>query len=225
MMNYQGTTAQGINLAATADTKDLHSPSDGKPHASGHGIKKSVLDTLLKADMKFYRTVSRHLADNLAQMKMPSFLMEDLVQEAWLSAVQHRDRFDPLTEEELKRQLPGLLGKIVHDKAVDLLRHLCCCPCQSLDAEGIEPLDNAETQRAEKAETRAQLVALVERLQREDPQGHWLVCEHHLKKRTIRELAGERGWTENQVRCCLYRAMEKLRFWASESSPLDETAS
>jgi RNA polymerase sigma factor (sigma-70 family) len=165
------------------------------------------------------------LSDIVARLKVPEYLIEDLVQEAWVSAVQHGDQFDRFTEEELKRRLPGLLRKMVHDKAVDLLRHLDCSPCQSLHAVGVEPIDDAEPTRVKTAERRAQLATLLARLQQEEPGDHWLLCEHRLERRKIRELAEEKGWTEHKVRCRLYRAMEKLRAWSSKFSSLDESAS
>jgi RNA polymerase sigma factor (sigma-70 family) len=207
MTNPKG-TAHESHLVATADTERTHSPSDQKPDRSSQGIEKPSLYTLLGTDEEIHRMMSRELADILIRMKIPPFLIEDLVQEAWLSAVQHGELF---VGADAKRLLRGFLRKAVHDKAVDLRRHLDLCPCQFLDGQKMEFSDEAEAQRAEMAEQHEWLEALLEDAGLGHEENKELLRAHFFQGVTISELAQRSGMSVDAVGSRIRRLVDKMR--------------
>lgn len=173
--------------------------------------KNTALDVLLETNDESYRTVSECLARLLARMKIPASLREDLVQEGWVYAVQHRDQFDQFEAGELKRRLLGLLRKVVHDKAVDMLRHLDCCACESLDAEEAEPIDDAESKHAKTTERREWLDALLETIRPGHEDNVLLFRLHFFDEYSIQELAQKFGRTAKSVDNRIRRVTNNLR--------------
>lgn len=222
MKNPHRTTAYEMHLVAMTDKKGKHSPPDDKLDRSGRGIEKSALDKLLEMDKEFHPTTSKELADILVRMKIPPFLIEDLVQEAWLSAVQHSELFDQFEAREPKRRLLGFLTKVVHDKAVDILRRLDCYPCESLDAEEAEPIDDAEAKHAKAAEQREWLETLLAKIRPGHEDNVLLFRLHFFEEYSIQQLAQKFGITTDAVDGRVRRLMNKLRE-AAEGS-LEELA-
>ncbi|HTU91325.1 MAG TPA: sigma-70 family RNA polymerase sigma factor [Gemmataceae bacterium] len=208
MMNLKGTLAHGIHPVAPGDKESTHSPADEKPYRIGQGIEKSAFDKLLASNEEFFRTMSMELADMLVRMRIPSFLIEDLIQEAWLSAVQHRDLF---VGEYAKRLLRGFLRKAVHDKAVDVRRHLDSCPFQSFDGQEMALTDEVEAQRAELAEQHELLEALLDDAGGDHEENKELVRAHFVQGVTVAELAQRSGWSVDAVESRIRRLVEKMR--------------
>lgn len=213
MTNPKGTAAHDIPHAAAADKERTHSPSDNKPDRSGQGIEKPSLYTLLEADEEFYRTMSKELTKILVRMKVPPFMIEDLIQEAWLSAVRRRDLF---VGSDARRRLHGFLRKAVHDQAVDLHRHLDPFPCQSFDGQETALSDEAEARRAEWAEQHEWLEALLENVGRDHERNKELLRAHFFQGVTVAELAQRLEMTVDAVDCRIRRLVEKLREKARE---------
>jgi RNA polymerase sigma factor (sigma-70 family) len=207
MKNPKGTAAHEMHLVATTDKKRKHSPPEDKSYQSVRGIAKSAFDKLLETDKGFYRTMNKELADILVRVKIPPFLLEDLVQEAWLSAVQHGDLF---VGSDAKRRLRGFLRKAVHDKAVDLLRHLDLSPSQSLGGQEMALRDEAEAQRAEMAEQHEWLEALLEEAGLNHEENKELVRAHFFQGVPLSELAQRLGMTEDAVDCRIRRLVERM---------------
>jgi len=183
----------------------------------------SVLHHLLETDDTFYRTVSKYLTRLAAGIGVPQSEVEDVLGETWLEAVKMRHHFT--SDGDNRRRLVNWLAKVVRGKAVDALRRLNKHRCESLGTGEEEPIADKEQKQAETAEKIEKLNALLARLQSVDPENCWLACQRHLKRKTIRELAGKTGRSANEVRCRIYRGMERMRSWASASDSLFVTAS
>ena len=214
MTDPKGTAAHESHLMATAHKEKTPAPSDKQPDRSGQVMEKPSLYTLLEADEEFYRTMSSELADIPARMRVPPFLIEDLVQEAWLSALQQDD---PFVGEDGKRRLHGLLRKVVHDKAVDLRRHLDLIPCQSFDGQEMALIDEAEAQRAEMTEQREWLEALLEEAGGDHQENKEWVRAHFFQRVTVAELAQRSGMSVDAVESRIRRLVDKMREKARRS--------
>lgn len=208
MNNLKKTTAQESHPAATAEKMAPHYPLDGNHHPVGDSIKKTAFENLLNTEEELYQEVSLYLTEMLVRMKVPRSWIEDLVQEAWKSAAEHREIF---AEKDVKPRLYGLLRRVAHDKAVDLFRHLDHCPCESLDAEGIEPIDGAEAKRAETSEQREMLDALLEEVRPDHEENMLLLRLHYFQGFSIQELAQRFGRTPKAVDNRIRRALIELR--------------
>jgi|SRR5579884_208621 len=215
MTNPKG-TAHESHLVATADKEKTPAPSDKKPDRSGQGINKSALDKLLETDEEFYRTMSRELDQVLLRRKVPPLLIEDLVQEAWLSAVQHGDLF---VGGNARRRLRGFLRKAARDKAVDLRRHLGLLFCQSFDGQEMALIDEAQAQRAELAEQHEWLEVLLENVGGDHQENKELVHAHFFQGVTVAELAQRLDMSVDAVDCRIRRLVEKMREKARKKFP------
>ena len=106
---------------------------------------------------------------------------------------------------------------VVHNLAVDALRHHDVLRVDSLERLRLYRIDKRVMERVNKAEWSERLTDLLARLQKEQPENCWLVCQRYLEGRKPRELAEETGLLAHVVSYRISRAMQKLRSWASES--------
>lgn len=141
-------------------------------------------------------------------MNVPTCDIEDVVQEAWLSVIVHAEQF---TGVDVQRRVRCWLRQVVHGKAVDLLRHRCSCPCESLDEEEVDLIDDMEAMHMETAERRECLEALLEKVRRGNEENLRLLNAHFYQEASIREVAGESGRTAKSVECRIRRLLDKLR--------------
>jgi RNA polymerase sigma factor (sigma-70 family) len=166
-----------------------------------------------------YRIVTASLARIAERVGVPRAECEDVAQEVWLQAAKDPERF---RGEHGLRRLCSWLAKVAHNRARDALRDLKRKSVPSLDALAAEPMDRKAVERIDAAEWSEWLAVILARLRREEPENCRLLSEHHLGKRSIQELADATSWKANEIRCRIYRGMEKLRSWASESRPCGE---
>jgi RNA polymerase sigma-70 factor, ECF subfamily len=144
---------------------------------------------------------------------VPRHECEDVAQEAWLEAAKQLERFKG---EHGLRRLCSWLAIVAHNRALDALRDLKRRLMSSLDALAAEPMDRKAAVRVDAAEWSAWLAAVLARLWREEPENCWLLCEHRLEGRSIQESVEETGWNANEIRCRIYRGMQRMRLWTSE---------
>jgi RNA polymerase sigma factor (sigma-70 family) len=169
-----------------------------------------------------YRAWSARMVRLAERLGVPQSLCEDVVQEVWIRALMQGKEFHG---EGALAELCAWLCGIAHHVAVDVLRGFGRHGAVSLEALSAEPLDQGEVNRVERAAGAEWLTACLERLRQEAPENCWLVCQHYLEGRTVHELAAETGRTANEVSCRIYRALYKLRLWASEFLSDGEAAS
>ncbi len=180
----------------------------------GRGANGCFSDALSRLSDDFYRNIIACLVRMARKMNLPREEGEDMAQEALLRAIEDLEPFGGAPAEG---QLCAWLRRVAHDKMVDALRRRDRRSVQSLDALAVEVVDRKAIEGTAREERARELTVLLARLRREEPENCRLLCEHHLEERSIRELADETGLTENVIRCRIYRAMEKMRWWASES--------
>ena len=208
MMSLKGTLAHEIHFVAMADQERTDSPAYDKNCWNGQGIENSALDKLLETDEDFYRMMNRELGGILVRMRIPPFLIEDLVQEAWLSAIQHRDLF---VGGHVKRRLRGFLRKVVRNKVVDVRRHSALYPCQSFDGDEMEWRDEAEARHSAMAEQHELLEALLDDAGGDHEENKCLVRAHFFQGVTVSELAERSGITVDAVDSRIRRVLDKMR--------------
>lgn len=163
----------------------------------------------------FSRTMTVRLARMAEQSGAPRDECEDLAQEAWLRAFTHAEQF---RGEHALGELCSWLAVVVHNLAVDAARRRDALLMDSLDALRVELVDERERDRANIAEWTARLTVSLARLQQEQPENCWLLCQRYLEGRAVEELAEETGWKAHEVSCRIYRAKQKIRSWRSEST-------
>lgn len=203
------------------DAKEKQHPTPGEATSSpwvNCSQEQEVADGYCFADLAslpddFYRSLTARLARIAEKIGVPRDLCEDVAQEALLEAVAKREQFQG--EHAVRRFCLWLIHHVVPHRAADLFRRRDREWAQSLDTPSAETMDRKEAKRAVCTEESECLDALLARLRREEPENCWLLCEHRLQGRSIQELADESGWTANEIRCRIYRAMGKLRQWAS----------
>ena len=197
--------------------RSRHPPGQSKriQMNTGRGGNRTSVD-LKRLPEEIYRVLTVRLSRMAQKLGVPKDLCEDVAQETWLRALKQRKQF---RGEHSLDELHSWLGAIAHNLAVDARRDLARHPIQSLDNSASEARDEKEATRSDAAEWSECLGVWLARLQQEEPENYWLVCEHYLEGRTIRELAAERGWTAHQVSCRIYRAKRKIRLWASGLYP------
>ncbi len=189
--------------------------SNWKDEPNRQPVEQSALDALLKWDETFYRTESKRLSVVAVQMRVPLSEIEDVVDEAWLSAVEHCAQFEGA---EIKPRLHSWMQTVVFGKAVDWHRHHGCCPCVSLTQEGIEPIDAAQARRAEIEELREWLEALLEEASLGNEENLRLLHAHFFQGVSIQELARQFGLTADAVSGRIRRLEEKVRTLVEKKS-------
>lgn len=171
-------------------------------------VKTSAVESVLRLDETFFVVESRRLAALATRMKVPLCEVEDLVQEAWLNVIQHREQF---TGVDAKRRVSCWLRRVVHGKAVDLLRHLHCFPCDSLALEMIDLIDDAETKHAATTEIREWFYELLEKASLGHSENLLLFRMHFFQGFSIPELAHQFDMKACVVEGRIRRLLRKLR--------------
>lgn len=173
-----------------------------------------AFDELLKENSAFYRSVSEELSRIAAKKKVPPDAVADVVQKAWLQAVQNRDKFEG---ENIEPRLRGWLHEVVWGQAVDWLRREGRHRHESLDKEGVEFIDHGQARRTEAAEQKEELWALLARVRADNEMNHHLVCEHFLNQQSFKDLAAQFKRTENAIACRIRRRLAYLCGLAKET--------
>lgn len=183
-------------------------------HKRKKGEKASFVD-LMRLPERSYRTLMGRLIRIAERVGVPRDQCEDLAQEAWVRALRRRESFRGVDK------LPAWLAAVVHNLAVDALRHRNALPLASLEDLTVELLDEQEMHHENKSEIHERLTAWLARLEREQPEICWLVRQRYLEGRKVRELVEETGMKPHEISYRIHRAIRKMRSWASESSADD----
>ncbi|HEY7312111.1 MAG TPA: sigma-70 family RNA polymerase sigma factor [Gemmataceae bacterium] len=194
--------------ATTLDSAAARSPHNGNGDHNGNRVERAAFENLLTTDGTFFRRQSRLMAGRAARMRVPPSDIEDVVQEAWLEAVEYRLRFASIANEW---RLHCWLMRVVHNKAVDALRRLGHQFCEPLSLGEKEPLDGDEAKRAEASEWCEWLTELLEKVRPGNEQSLRLLCAHFYQERSFVELAHESGLTMCAVDGRIRRLLRKLR--------------
>ncbi|HEY7328696.1 MAG TPA: sigma-70 family RNA polymerase sigma factor [Gemmataceae bacterium] len=182
---------------------------------SSHSPRKDIRWT-----EKFRQKQSARLSNLAAHMKLPKRLIEDAVLEAWPKIVRQWESVRG--PNEMQRFL-AMSRKIMHDTAVDLLRHcdrhrfasLHDQPAEPIDSKGRDPSDELATKESCEC-----VAAKLEELCREQPNYGWLLSEHYLKERPLEELAAEKGVTKHAMESQKSRALKALRRLMENGPPM-----
>ncbi len=158
------------------------------------------------------RDLIARLTGILKRQKEPRNLCEDIVQETLLRVFGRSEKF---RGEHNLRRLWAWAARIAHNVAEDMRRSNHRHHAQSLDGLPVEPIDKKEETGAAE-EDKECLIELLDRLRHEDPENWWLLSEHHVEGRSVKELAKETGRTPNQISSRMSRAIRRMRRWASQ---------
>lgn len=159
-------------------------------------VHTSAIDELLKRNPKFFARINRQLDDILAKMCVRAGDREDLIAEAWLRAVQARERF---AGDEAEHYLLCWLRRVVHFVAVDQIRRSVRLARQALDGRLREPIDEAEAKRAEMAEWLEHVSTLLEKFSRAHEINVRLFHQHFFHGYSLRYLAQQYGMTRKGI--------------------------
>jgi DNA-directed RNA polymerase specialized sigma24 family protein len=110
---------------------------------------------------------------------------------------------------------------------VDLLRQLKRRQATSVGTQPTERLDASANDPADVAaakDERERLAATLEELRVEHPEYEWLLREHFLRGRPIKELAAEKGVTEHAIHGRMTRALKAMRRLLSRRHPGNEAS-
>jgi DNA-directed RNA polymerase specialized sigma24 family protein len=122
------------------------------------------------------------------------------------------------------REWIALSRKIMRDASVDEVRERHRHGGQSLPAELIDHRASDPASQAEAKDQCEWVIASLKELSHECPDYAWMLREHFLKGRPIKELADERGTTEHAAHCRMTRALKALHRLMSECRPDGEAA-
>lgn len=156
----------------------------------------------------FYKSQNRRLKRYIAPLRLPPEQVEDVLQEVWRTTMA---RWDTFRNRGDAWYILAWSRRVAHNKAVDLRRRLNHRRAESLDSVRIEPVDTKAVRRTESAEKNEMVYSLLAILHREQSKNCWLVREHYLNGRSIKELAEETGLTEHAIHNRLHRAFNRLR--------------
>lgn len=216
-----------MNTKSRQDPEEQHNAASAKARSKflRKCTQEQVEGDCSSADLaslsdSFYRALAVRLARIAGKIGVPKDLCEDVAQEALLEAFKKREQFQG--EFAKRRFCFWIVRFVVRHRAADLLRRISRERKQSLDVLADEPMDCKEAKRVMDKEANERLTKLLARLRQREPENHWLLCEHHLEGRSIQGLADETGRTANEIRCRIYRGMQKLRQWATPDYPDDE---
>jgi RNA polymerase sigma factor (sigma-70 family) len=160
---------------------------------------------------EFARLQGRRLFRIAAELRVPEDQIADLVQKVWLKILSNWASFRGPGG---ALQLLALSKKMMHDAAVDLLRHLDSARHASLEASAEEPMDAKASNPAnvlEMMERREELRAGLANLRTKSPKYAWVLEEHFLKGRSAEELAREKHKTKHAIESQITRALKALR--------------
>lgn len=148
----------------------------------------SFFDGLLATGENFYRSETDRLRRMAKKMKVPQHQIEDIVSEAWMDAIRHRQNFS--TEAGLR----CWLGKAVRHKSLDLFRQRAWRNVMHWRfARREESRHSERVNRASHEIARERLLAIVKILRKKHPKDAWLVYAHFFRGRKLKELAKRPG--------------------------------
>lgn len=175
----------------------------------------SRYEKMLMQDSTFFTAETVSLLRLAARLGVTSEDAKELVQEAWLDAVEHRELF---AGAEGARHFRGRMRRVVRNKARDRQRRLYRCWLVSLPVESGDLSDRAEEERRKVAEDWEWLEAVLAKGRMGSEKNHRLLCEHILEGRSLKELAREYNLKECAVEGRIRRHRKKLRALAEEGS-------
>lgn len=163
---------------------------------------------LLNKEPAFYFSVSKELCRIAFRMDVPWNAVEDLVGAAWLKAVRRRDKFEG---PNIERRLSGWLRKAVRWYALNWLHRRGLLVRAAQDVAELDPIDEIGLELLENAEQEEELRALLAKGCVGHETNHYLVCEHYLNGRSVKELAAEFGTSAKAIACRIGRHLAYLR--------------
>lgn len=167
---------------------------------------------------EFYRATAR-LIRIAEKAGVPPDQCEDVAQEALLHALEH---CKDVPAEYSLAQIRSWPAEIGYHRAVDALRVRARHSSLSLDELRAEPMEAPSANGENRLAWIDALHEILARLEDEDAQNYRLVCERYLESQSIKELVQATGRNANEIRCRIYRALEKLRTWGVECRPDSE---
>jgi RNA polymerase sigma factor (sigma-70 family) len=173
----------------------------------------------------FDRLQSQRLIRLAGEMGLSHEQIEDLIQEVYLKILV---RWEEFRQPDGTRKLLALSCKMMHDDAVNLIRHLNVSRATLLDTELTEPIAPNASEFADKVAAKELCEWLevgLEKLEAEHPKHAWLLRERFLKGRPLEELADEQGATAHALQCLKTRALHELHHLLSKHHPKREVAS
>lgn len=192
------------------DTPSIPPPAEASSPAQPERMKKKGESEQLKcfADC-FYINITSRLLGFVKKLGVPRSRREDVVQETWRDALEYRMRRPGAhTEAEMR----SLLERIAHDRVVDMYRKLDAHRIESLDALAMELMAPNSAASVNAVEEREWMETILRKLQgRIGERDRWLLCQHKLERRTIKDLARETGLTASAVKNRIQRALAELR--------------
>ena len=140
----------------------------------------------------------------------------DLVQEALLKAEKAWGHLRSTDVQTVRKWLKGILQHVFKDTVAHALRE-----CRDIDLEkslhgANDAVDNS-SQRLEKflehkgAPDLVQVLDLAAALEKVPLEDREILIAHDIEGRSLRDIAGETGWSKNKVAARLYQAQGKLR--------------
>lgn len=173
----------------------------------GGGVN-SAFDVFLDNEPTFYSSVSKALLRIVSRSDVSPYEVEDLVGEAWLEAVQHRDQFEG---EDIEPRLSCWLRTTVRRKMSDWLRHHGLLAPVARDVAKFHLLDKAWSSLVAVAEQEEELRALLAKGRVGHEFNDHLVRERFFEKRSIKGLADEFKMSEKGIACRIRRHLRYLR--------------
>ena len=156
----------------------------------------------------FYELQRKRLAKIGAGMQLAPGRIDDLIQETWLATV---TRWDTFRVPGGARRLLAWTRKVMHDKAVDLIRAQDRHRAASLDGLASEPMARDPKGCAAREEELAWLSAALDGFCEKKPEDCRLLWEHHAEGRKLEDLAAETGLTVHTIRNRINKLRRQLR--------------
>jgi RNA polymerase sigma-70 factor (ECF subfamily) len=178
-----------------------------------HTLERRTPDSILAVGAESFYVFYTRMLLRLARKYAPMDEADDLVQDVWVSVIEHAERLECAPESQLRHWF----AKVVRHKAVDRIRKAQYRKAESFAPAaklGTEPISN-DADAAEILEARWRLSAVDAALEELRPglgetnyriiQGHWFEGLSHA------EVAEKLGLTEKQVRLRQTRILKKLK--------------
>ena len=156
----------------------------------------------------FYELQKKRLSKVVIGMRLTPASVDDLVHETWLATLAEWDTFRAPGG---ARRLLAWTRRVMHDKAVDLIRQQDRHRTVSLDKLASEPIAREPKERAARDEELAWLSAALDALREEKPEDCRLLWEHDAERRKLEDLATETGLTVHAIRNRISRLRQQLR--------------
>jgi RNA polymerase sigma factor (sigma-70 family) len=160
---------------------------------------------------KFYRSQTERLSRIATKMRVPPDQIADVVQEVWLDAFKHREKFQG---ENVDQRLSSWLSTVVVHKSINVLRRVHRRPTESLDDLAAEPIDHKADDPEERMEAKEEaetLAVILQGLRKKNPLNYRLVCDHVLEERSLQDLSASTGLGIHAISCRISRTLKELR--------------